>query len=393
MHYSISTSTSVLSCQRHLFNIPDLVSYINCAYMGPLLKASVQAGLEGVRRKSQPWTIGQADFFDQVQHIKSLFSQLISCQEKERIAVIPSASYGLANAAKNVPLQPGQHILLVAEQFPSNYYVWERLVREQKGELKIINPPSQLSSRGRLWNEAIINAINEKTAAVAIANVHWADGTFFDLKAIRKATWEKEALLIVDGSQSVGALPFSVSEIQPDALIVVGYKWLLGPYGTALAYYGSAFDEGSPIEENWMNRFNSEDFQNLVQYEDQYKPLANRYNVGETSQFIHLPIQIKALEQILEWGVENIQNYCYHLTKDPLKQLEHLGCFIEDVDFRTSHLIGIHLPEQMNVDHLKARMKELQISVSFRGKAIRIAPNVYNNKNDFDRLINAFESL
>ena len=84
--------------------------------------------------------------------------------------------------------------------------------------------------------------------------VHWADGTIFDMKKIRKKTSENNALLIIDGTQSIGSMPFNLNEIQPDALVCAGYKWLMGPYGSGLAYYGKYFDDGKPIEESWINR-------------------------------------------------------------------------------------------------------------------------------------------
>ncbi|NBC06158.1 MAG: aminotransferase class V-fold PLP-dependent enzyme, partial [Bacteroidetes bacterium] len=86
------------------------------------------------------------------------------------------------------------------------------------------------------WNEAILDAIDERTALVSLAHVHWADGTLFDLPAIRQRATEAGALLVIDGTQSVGALPFDIQEIQPDALICAAYKWLMGPYTTGLAY-------------------------------------------------------------------------------------------------------------------------------------------------------------
>jgi selenocysteine lyase/cysteine desulfurase len=38
----------VLPCQRNLFDIPDEVAYLNCAYMSPLLKSVTEAGRRGV---------------------------------------------------------------------------------------------------------------------------------------------------------------------------------------------------------------------------------------------------------------------------------------------------------------------------------------------------------
>ena len=95
--------------------------------------------------------------------------------------------------------------------------------------------PKSKTNRGKSWNEAILESISDKTKVVSLGNIHWANGTLFDLKSIREKTTKHRALLIVDGSQSVGVLPFSVKEIQPDALICAGYKWLFGPYGCGYA--------------------------------------------------------------------------------------------------------------------------------------------------------------
>jgi len=375
--------TTPLSNQKHLFSIPDHISYINCAYMGPLLKSVEAIGLEQLKRKSQPWLISPDDFFSDVEILKTTFAKLINSRESQRIAIIPSVSYGIAN----------EHILVVAEQFPSNIYTWQELAKQKKGTIKFVEPPKGLDNRGQHWNEAIIEAIDENTAAVAIGTLHWADGTLYDLKAIREVSRNVGALLIVDGSQSVGALPFDIEEVQADALIVAGYKWLLGPYGTTLAYYGPAFDNGQPIEESWMNRYNSENFQGLVEYEARYKPMANRYNVGETSKFIHVPMLIKSIEQLLNWGLKNIQDYCYGLTKEPLDKLKNIGCRFEASDYTGNHLVGIHLPKHIPIDQLKKAMADRQVKVSFRGEAMRIAPHVYNVGEDFERLLEGFAEV
>jgi selenocysteine lyase/cysteine desulfurase len=115
-----------------------------------------------------------------------------------------------------------------------------------------LNRQKDLTQRGSVWNEKILSAIDNNTRAVALGNVHWADGTLFQLEEIRKRTRDVGALLIVDGTQSVGVMPFDVKKIQPDALVCAGYKWLLGPYSIGLAYYSEYFDEGTPIEESWL---------------------------------------------------------------------------------------------------------------------------------------------
>ena len=104
-----------------------------------------------------------------------------------------------------------ENIIVVGDQFPSNVYPWLELTKKNQAELKIIKKPKVNDGAGKRWNDEIIKSINKKTKAVSIGMVHWADGTIFDLKKIRKKTLEVGALLIIDGTQSVGAMPFDVS--------------------------------------------------------------------------------------------------------------------------------------------------------------------------------------
>ncbi|WP_025665784.1 aminotransferase class V-fold PLP-dependent enzyme [Aquimarina megaterium] len=376
--------------QKHLFDLSDNITYLNGAYMAPQLKSVTEVGLATVIQKARPNEIMPEDFFTQREILKQRFATLVDAPDYRNIAIIPSVSYGIANAANNIHINPGDEIIVVDEQFPSNVYVWQEVASKHGASITVIKPPKSFKDRGALWNQNILNAITQKTALVAMSHVHWADGTLFDLKTIRAKTKDVNAFLIIDGTQSVGALPFSVSEIKPDALICAGYKWLLGPYSTGVAYYGDAFNEGTPIEHNWMNRYNSEDFTRLTQYEDRYKEKAARYSVGESSNFVLTPMLIRAIEQLIEWSPEAIQQYCKTISTTAIQQLRNLGCFIEEDHHRAHHLFGIYLPDHIDLEKLKTKLKEENIFISFRGNAIRVSSNVYNSETDFNRLLAQF---
>lgn len=376
--------------QKHLFDLSDNITYLNGAYMAPQLKSVTEVGLTSVIQKAKPHEITPQDFFTQREILKQRFATLIDAPDYRNIAIIPSVSYGIANAANNIPINPGDEIIVVDEQFPSNVYVWQELANKHGASIMVVKPPKSFKDRGALWNQNILNAITKKTAVVAMSHVHWADGTLFNLKAIRAKTKDVNAFLIIDGTQSVGALPFSVSEIKPDALICAGYKWLLGPYSTGVAYYSDAFNEGTPIEHNWMNRYNSENFAGLTQYEDRYKEKAARYSVGESSNFVLTPMLIRAIEQLIEWSPETIQEYCKTISTTAIQQLRDLGCFIEEDHHRAHHLFGIYLPDHIDLEKLKTKLKKENIFISFRGNAIRVSSNVYNSQTDFNRLLAQF---
>jgi len=380
----------MLKSQHLHFQLPEDVHYLNCAYMSPQLRSVEAAGRAAIAKKNLPFHIQPEDFFQPVAHLRSLFAKIIHTDQPERVAIIPAVSYGIATVAKNVKLYPGDNIVMVEDQFPSNVYSWQRLTETSDAELRVVQARAS-ENRTQAWNEAILRAIDERTRLVAIGNIHWADGTIFDLIAIRARTREVGALLVIDGTQSVGALPIDVSSLQPDALICAGYKWLLGPYSLGLAYYGSAFDDGTPIEENWINRLHSSDFKNLVNYQPAYEAGAARYSVGEQSNFFLVPMLNAALEQLLDWGIEEIQHYTKTLSQQPLKVLQELGCEVESAANRCGHLFGIRLDEtHFDFQQLRTELAAQRVYVSFRGSAIRVAPHVYNNDQDFAQLVRCF---
>ncbi len=358
--------------------------------MSPQLKTVEEAGIKALLRKNQPDTITASDFTEAPEVLKQGFSELIDNPNPEKIAIIPSVSYGIANVANNVKLNSGDEILVVSEQFPSNIYSWQNVAKKYKAHIKIVAPPKEFKGRGARWNKDILEAISSKTAVVAMAHLHWADGTLFDLQAIREKTTAVQALLIIDGTQSIGALPFSVKELQPDALICGGYKWLLGPYSLGVAYYGDTLLQGEPIEHGWLNRLHSENFTTLTQYQDAFQPGAARYSVGESSNFTLVPMLIKSIEQLIAWQPQQIQEYCKTLAEPAIAVLRNKGYLIEEEAYRSSHLFGIYMPEDKNIATIKEKLIANNIMVSYRGNAIRVSSHLYNDVEDFKRLVHAF---
>ena len=378
----------MISCKRSKFTLPKKVTYLNCAYMSPLLKTAEKVGIQNLRRKRNPSTILAEDFFTEGELLREEFARLINAENPKRIAIVPSVSYGMANVAANLKISRGEKIVVAGEQFPSNYYPWQRLCSESGATLNVIEPPKDLLQRGAIWNEKILSAIDNNTKAVALGNVHWADGTLFNLEQIRKRTRDVGALLIIDGTQSVGVLPFDIKKIQPDALVCAGYKWLLGPYSIGVAYYGEYFDEGKPIEESWLNRMDSEDFSSLVNYQASYQGGALRYDVGEHSNFVLVPMLTRSIKQLNQWGVANAQEYIKSISQPAIESLKEKGYWIEDDGFRGGHLFGIRMLKH-EPHKIRDVLNRNNIFVSIRGDAIRVAPNIYNDSKDMAKLVKA----
>ncbi len=382
-----------MKCQKDQFNLPSSIHYINCATRGPFSKKVEAAGFQAIQNLTpQIHTLTPNDFFEPVWEVRSLFARLLNSAEPGRIAVVPSVSYAMSIVAKNLPakagLRAGQKILLLEGEFPSDVYAWERVAQQENLSIKTVDMPTTKQS-GADWNTAILEAITPDIALVVCPHVHWMYGTLFDLEQISRRAKAVGAWLVVDTTQSVGALPFDVEKLRSDMVVSAGYKWLMGPYSLGLAYFGEAFDGGIPLEETWMARQNSQLFHKLTDYQSDYQPQAFRYNMGEQTNFTQMPMLKAALEQILEWNPAEIQAYCRTLFQEALPVLKQAGFKIEPEESRAAHLFGLRLPAHINPMDLHKKLADRQVFVSVRGAGLRISPNVYNDAEDVQALLQA----
>ena len=379
---------TVIPTQRHLFDIPDEVAYFNCAYNSPLLNESRNRMHIGVDTKSHPWERTANDFFDDAEKIRSLASSVFG-GDADGYAVVPSASYGLSTAARAIEpiLKSRDNILVIDEAFPSNYLPWERTANETDANIIIVPTPTDGD-----WTKAIIERIKKDIKVVAIPNCHWTNGAFIDLRVIGKACRDVEAMLAVDVTQSISAMPLSMEAIKPDFLVAAGYKWLLCPYGFSLMYVSEQWRNTRPLEETWIARDNANDFTALARYSKNYMPGARRFEVGEKCTPTILPGVIAALEQIKEWQVNRIAEALAKINDKISTHIENLGFQLPDTSQRCPHMFGAQLPKRYQ-GKLIAELMQRNIFISQRGNAVRFAPHLHVNDRDIDRLLEALTEI
>lgn len=369
-----------MDCQKNLFSLDSDVHYLNCAFKAPLLKSAEAKCHEALIRERNPFHIGVQDFFDPSEEIKKEFAHLVNGQPGD-IAIIPSTSYGFGNVLANASPKAKGRVIIGSKEFPSGYYALERWASDNQQELIISET-----------NEEILSSITDQTSVVLVSSVHWINGYLFNLETIGSKCAEVGAIFIVDGTQSVGALPIDVKRFQIHALVCAGYKWLFGPYSLGVAYIHERFHSGSPIEESWSNRVNYRTFHALTDYVDDYRPGAARFNVGETSNFILSPILLDGLKQVNAWGPHNIQDYCSQLKGKLVDGLSNQGIIL-DSEESSNHLFSISLPEGFDIASVQKELMENKIYTSLRGSSIRVSLNAFNDEMDTQKLVQVLSDL
>ncbi|MFN3945663.1 MAG: aminotransferase class V-fold PLP-dependent enzyme [Allosphingosinicella sp.] len=368
-----------IPCQRALFDIERERAYLDCAKMSPLLRSALEAGQRGLARKAHPWDIEAPDFFDEAERVRGLFARLIGAGAGD-VAIIPSVSYGLAVVMANVSPAPGQTIVTIAEDFPSTVFATRALAERSGARLVTVDRPGADGG----WTEAILAAIGEETALVCCPHVHWVCGGLIDLAAVGRRCRAVGAELVLDTTQSCGALPLDLTSVDPDWMVAASYKWLLGPYSLGFLYAAPRRQCGVPVEQGWITRRGAEDFRRLIDYPSELQPDARRYDMGERSNFALLPVAGAAIAQLLDWGVADISATLGAYNETLAARLRGIG--LDVPEGRAPHYVSARFPGGLP-DDIGERLAFAKVHVSLRGDRMRITPHLYNDEADADKLV------
>lgn len=225
------------------------------------------------------------------------------------------------------------------------------------------------------------------------------DGQPLDLEVICKACRDIGAVTFLDGTQSIGVVPFSVKKVKPDYLAVAGYKWLCCPYGTAFLYVAPDRHNLQPLEQHLLARKNAGfehdgcyDLNKLAAGAEStdYRPGALRYDCGERST-LTIPMAIASLERIAEMlRTDAMVKHTGPLTARLRQAAASLGMVVPDTC--SPHIVGIGFADGSGVEKsaLKAFVGSLAakgIIVSLRGTSIRVSPGIFSTRQDIDRLV------
>ncbi|MEO7240876.1 MAG: aminotransferase class V-fold PLP-dependent enzyme, partial [Sphingomicrobium sp.] len=368
----------MIPSQRHLFDIPRDVAWLNCAYMSPLANAARDAGLAALAAKSRPWTVPPSDFFSGSEALRARFARLIGAAADD-IALIPSVSYGMAIVTRNLSLEPDRSLLVMAEEFPSPVFALRKLAEQSGASLTTVPRPADGD-----WTAAVLDHLRPGVALAALSHTHWVCGGMLDLVAIGARCREIGAELALDLTQSAGALPFDVAAVDPDYVVAAAYKWLMGPYALGFLYVAPRHQNGEPLEQGWIARAGAEDFRRLIDYSDKYAPGARRFDMGERSHFVATATASAALDQLLAWDVAAISATLGAHNRALAERLAPLGVHAHPEPLRSPHYLGLKFDRPLPDDLLPA-LAAAGVHVSIRGDWMRVTRHLYNDAEDDDR--------
>jgi len=301
--------------------------------------------------------------------------------EPDDIAGGSSTTELLCSLAWAVSPTKEQNVVSTENVFPSTIYPWQRVARATGCEIRMAKEKNNYINI-----DDIIGLIDKNTVAVSISHVEYANGQIYDLELLADAVHTHNALLIVDATQSAGAIPIDIKAFNVDVLISGAYKWLCGPFGAAFMYLTPYLQEkldpglvGFRSHENmWdLNAMRMNYVSTAAKFEYSTMAFGCALGLSESIDFIH------------KTGVETIFQHNKMLSNRLIEGLLGIGARItsplNDND-RTS-IVRAHV-KSVDTYKLKNELQNAGVFVSTRGNSIRFSPHLYNSLDDIDRAIN-----
>jgi selenocysteine lyase/cysteine desulfurase len=382
----ITTTETIqmLPSQRALFEIPRQICYMNAASYSPLPIRTLEAGRAAVLRKGTPWML-EASFANQQHERARLAAARLIHAEPSDIALIPSISYGVATAAKVLPIARGTRVVVLENDHSSPVLEWHVRADAEGFTVETVRQPDDGD-----WTSAVLESIERSGAPpvslASISSVHWSDGGLIDVDQVGAALRRRGAAFLIDATQAAGVLAMDVKRLDPDFLIFPTYKWLLGPYGRAFLYVAKRHQGGVPLEQTASGRRNVR-AENAVYFTDvNYVPDARRFDMGERDHFISMEMASIGMEMVADWGAPAIVQRLAMLTERIARAARDIGVQVSEPHLRAPHILSLAFKGGMPAGLVEGLASE-GVYVAPRLARLRVSPHVYNDEADADRFV------
>ncbi len=361
-------------------------TYLDHASIGPVPERTRLAVEAMNRRRSRPFELTHEDLFGCFTVARAALAQLINADPVE-IALATNTGFGLAIAARALPLAPGDVVLISDREFPANVYPWKRLGdRGVKLEIVPCTPegwPDEVRMLERL--------ADPRVRCLAVSLTQFSNGYTVDLARFSRETRARGQFLVVDAIQALGQIPVDVRRTPVDILSSGGQKWLLAPWGSGFMYVRRELvPELEPAIASWMSFEGTDDFTRLTEYREALRPDARRF------ELVTLPFQdfvglVQSLGLLAELGVTAIQRHLQSLHAPVEAWAVRRGVRVTSpAGARGSGIICVAPPR---VEECYRALREARVSLSLREGSLRLSPHCYNTAEDLGRVTEVLDRV
>lgn len=370
---------------RGEFPVAERYAYLNHAAIGAMPRRSAERMAALATTVSETGDRHWPERNAEAERVRGLAARLMGARHGHEVSFTENTSTALSMIAEGLDWRPGDNVVGVTGEFPSNVYPWMQL--EARGvEYR------RVAERGyRIDLDELTAAIDGRTRVVALSWVQFASGFHSDLARVGTVCRERGALFVVDVIQGLGALAFDVERDLVDVAAGASHKWLLGPEGLALLYVSDRVVERlRPDRAGWRSMRNLFDWTELA---IDWNEGAKRFESG-TLNVYGIAALGGSLEILLEAGPEAVEERVLALADCAAQGLAGRGFQVLSSrrPGETSGIVMVTHPRH-TADELVEHLAQRGVVVAARAGRLRVAPHFYNTEEEIDRLLDGLKGL
>jgi selenocysteine lyase/cysteine desulfurase len=360
------------------------VTYLNLAGNSPIPKGAIKRMHEAIEWKKFPQRIPDAAFFEVPNRVRARIAQLIGGKPEE-VALTTGASTGMSAVAYGLKWEPGDEVITASGEFPIQYATWKPMEEREGIKVTVVKPDGAFYTA-----DDFIAALTPRTRLVSLSHVRFDNGAMIDAAKLAAACHAQGAMLLLDVSQSCGAVSMDVTEMGADFLVCAGYKWLLGPFGTGFFWAKHQhISQMRPGPFYWMAAEGVNNFADLAVAPPRPANAAKRWDAAETANYYDLAALEGGLELVLRAGVGTVAEHNHQLTDQLFARLPMDRCVAASPADRARRgpygCFQARSPEKTK--ELYEKLRAANVITSLREGKIRVSPYLYNSERDIDRLV------
>jgi len=359
-------------------------TYLNFAAHAAIPRVALNAVQASVAAKRRPHIVDDQSFFSVARSLRQTLATLIGASQDD-IALTSGAGAGLAMIAYALKWSAGDEVIIAGGEFPAHYATWKPMEARESIKLQITHAQGQFMQAGDL-----IAAMTPRTRVISVSHVRFDDGSILDASSLAAACKRNGTLLVLDVSQSCGAIPMDVSSLGADFIVCAGYKYLLSPWGTGFLWSkpeNAALLRPGPY--NWLSQ-DVESFARLNYVDPRPARTLSRWDAAEASSIYNFNLTVmeasarfvlNATPALIHDHNQSLIDYFFERLPDEYRlasprQASHRGVF------------GcIEVGSRSNTESLYQTLRDEQFVVALREGKIRVAPHLLNSTQDMDRLL------
>ncbi len=342
-------------------------TYLNTATFGQMPKRAGDAATRHWAHRDETACHDFLNWFGDADRLRALLARLIHASPSD-IAFAPSAAHALSTVVAGLKLSPGDTILTLEHEFPNQLY--------------------QPNLREVSW-EDFYPSIDSSVKLVAISEVNYATGFRPPLAEVSAFLNKRGIPLYVDGTQSLGALTFDVTQTPVDVYAVHGYKWLISPTGAGFFYISPEFRRRiAPSVVGWRSHHDWRNVDNLHHSSPVFSESAEKYEGGGLPNALLYAMEA-SVQLLLDTGPEAIEARVLDLARNLSERLKELGAAIAHPG---SQIVAATFPGR-DPSHIARALLERRIVVAARHGHLRISPHFYNTAGDLDSFLAGLKEL